>query len=308
MSLSLYEKMFYEAYRIRLVEEKIAEIYSSDKIQSPVHLSIGQEHIPVSFCQSLLKTDLVFGTYRGHALYLAKGGNLNKMMAELYGKKTGCGGGKAGSMHLSEASVGMMGCSAIVATTIPNAVGAALAAKIKRSSQVILVFFGEGSTGNGVYHESLNFAAKHSLPILFVCENNNFSIYTEVDKIHSYQVSSHARSYGIDCQFIEDGYDMVKLKNLADDVIGKIKNGNGPQLLEIKTYRGKQHVGPSYDYDIGYRPNSQLVDWHAVDPLIQDKSLIEKYRDQINREIEASMLYADSSPDPDLEDLYNHVI
>ncbi|MCG9875862.1 MAG: thiamine pyrophosphate-dependent dehydrogenase E1 component subunit alpha [Leptospiraceae bacterium] len=308
MSLSLYEKMFYEAYRIRLVEEKIAEIYSSDKIQSPVHLSIGQEHIPVSFCQGLQKTDLVFGTYRGHALYLAKGGNLNKMMAELYGKKTGCGGGKAGSMHLSEASVGMMGCSAIVATTIPNAVGAALAAKIKKSSQVILVFFGEGSTGNGVYHESLNFAAKHSLPILFVCENNNFSIYTNVDKIHSYQVSTHARSYGIHCQFIEDGYDMIKLKNLADDVIGKIKQGYGPQLLEIKTFRGKQHVGPAYDYDIGYRPNSQMTDWQAVDPLIQDKTLIEKYKEQINLEIEASMIFADSSPDPDLEDLYNHVI
>lgn len=308
MNSDAYEKLFFNALRIRLVEEKIAELYPTDKIQSPVHLSIGQEHIPVGVCYGLRNEDLVFGTYRGHALYLAKGGSLNKMMAELYGKKTGCGGGKAGSMHLSEASVGVMGCSAVVATTIPNAVGSALASKIRGTDQVVIVFFGEGSTGNGVYHESINFASKHKLPILFICENNNFSIYTRVSEIHSYSIIDHAKSYGIETTFIEDGYNLLDIMSKSKILIEKIKNGFGPQLLEIITYRYKQHVGPSDDYNIGYRDISELQRWQKKDPLINDKLLIDKFKPKIDSEILEAIDFAEKSPYPNEEDLYTNVI
>ena len=158
---NLYEDLFYKALRIRLVEECVIELYPSDKIQSPVHLSIGQEAVAVGVCQSLRPTDLLFCSYRSHAFYLAKGGDLDQMMAELYGKVTGCCEGKGGSMHLAAPEVGLMGASAIVASTIPHAVGAALAAKRLNKGHVIVAAFGDGATDEGAYHESLNFAVLH---------------------------------------------------------------------------------------------------------------------------------------------------
>ena len=205
----------FDCYRIRKIEEKISEIYHSDKIQSPVHLSNGQEAVAVGICHHLKKTDLVFGTYRGHALYLAKGGSLRKMMAELFGKSSGCSKGKGGSMHLADKENGVMGCSAIVSSTIPHAVGAAYAAKLKKTGGIIVCLFGEGATGEGVYHESLNFASKHKLPILFVCENNEWAIFTKVAEVHAFEPYQHAMSYGIPVNLLEKGWDVEKVYNVA---------------------------------------------------------------------------------------------
>ena len=174
----LSDTLFYQALRIRLVEERIIELYPTDKIQSPVHLSIGQEAVAVGVCRSLRTTDLLFSSYRSHAFYLAKGGDLRTMFAELFGRVTGCCGGKAGSMHLAAPEVGFMGASAVVASTIPHAVGAALAAqRLKRTDQVIVVAFGDGATEEGVYHESLNFAGLHKLPLVLLCENNGLAVH-----------------------------------------------------------------------------------------------------------------------------------
>ena len=165
---SLHASLYRSLYRIRRVEEEIARIYPSDKIKSPVHLSIGQEAVSVGVCEALHRDDIVFGTYRNHALYLAKGGDLKAMMSELYGKATGCAKGKGGSMHLVDIAAGVMGGSAIVATTLPQAVGYALAAQLQGRPQMVVSFFGDGAVEEGAFHESLNFAALRKLPVIFI--------------------------------------------------------------------------------------------------------------------------------------------
>src|SRR5262245_10762295 len=174
----MQEQLYRSLYRIRRVEEEIARVYPTDKIKSPVHLSIGQEAVSVGICAALEPSDVVFGTYRGHALYLAKGGDLKQMIAELYGKVTGCARGKGGSMHLIDPEAGVMGASAVVGTTIANAVGYAYALLLRQSRSIVVSFFGDGATEEGVFAESLNFAVLRQLPILFVCENNQYAIHT----------------------------------------------------------------------------------------------------------------------------------
>jgi pyruvate dehydrogenase E1 component alpha subunit len=307
LDLDEYELLFREALRIRRVEERIAEVYPTDKIQSPVHLSIGQEHISVGVCRHLERSDLVYGTYRGHALYLAKGGDLRRMIAELYGKATGCGAGKAGSMHLSDSTVGMMGASAIVASTIPHAVGSALAAKLRGSGQLTVCFFGEGATGAGVYHESLNFAAVRRLPILFVCENNSLAIHSRVPELHAFDVAVHAAAFSIRAEKIEDGMDLQEISGAARRLTAEIRHGGGPRLLEIRTYRYRQHVGPLEDYDLGYRDRSELVRWQSRDPLIQRADLVDKFDPAIQAEIDDAFAFAEASAFPAPEDLFTHV-
>src|SRR5262250_1606851 len=174
----MYERFYKSLYRVRRVEEEIAAIYSTDKIKSPVHLSIGQEAVAVGVCEALRPNDIVFGTYRSHAAYLAKGGDLNRMIAELYGKATGCAKGKGGSMHLIDVAAGVFGASAVVGTTIPHAVGYAYALRLRREDRVVLCVFGDGAVDEGVFYESLNFASLKRLPVLFACENNAYAIHT----------------------------------------------------------------------------------------------------------------------------------
>src|SRR5260221_8901456 len=161
----MHERFFRALYRIRRVEEEVAKAYPTDKIKSPVHLSIGQEAVSVGVCEALRPDDIVFGTYRGHALYLAKGGDLKAMVAELFGKATGCTKGKGGSMHLIDPDAGVMGTSAVVGTTIANAAGYAYALKIRKSNAVVVSFFGDGATEEGVFSETLNFAVLKQLPM-----------------------------------------------------------------------------------------------------------------------------------------------
>src|SRR5439155_16472388 len=191
---SLYRKL----RLIRRAEEEIARIYPSDKIKSPVHLSIGQEAVSVGVCDVLRPDDVVSGTYRSHAGYMAKGGDLRALFAELYGKDTGCARGKGGSMHLVDINRYILGTSAVVGTTIPIAVGYALAVKREGHGRVVAAFFGDGATEEGVFYESLNFAALHRLPVLFVCENNVLAIHTPIEKRWATrQLCERVRTYGI---------------------------------------------------------------------------------------------------------------
>ena len=294
-----YEELFYKALRIRLVEERIVEIYPTDKVQSPVHLSIGQEAVAVGICQSLKITDLLFGSYRGHAFYLAKGGSLQEMFAELWGKATGCGHGKAGSMHLLAPEVGMPVSSAVVASTIPHAIGAALAAKHRGLDQLAVTVFGDGATEEGVYHESLNFVSLHQLPAILVCENNGLAVHSKLDARHSFQIIEHAKSYGIPTVQCPEGYDFMEIDRVFSQVAEEVRQKRSPYFIEILTHRYKEHVGPGDDWDAGYRSRNELEKWQAKDPLILNQELVGKYRPAILEEIEEAVEFAENSPWPE---------
>jgi len=300
---NLYEKLFYQSLRIRLVEEKVSEIYPSDKIQSPVHLSIGQEALAVGICNNLLVTDLVYTSYRCHAYYLAKGGNLNEMFAELYGKVTGCGKGKAGSMHLASKEVNFMGSSAVVAATISHAVGSALASKRLKKGQVSVAVFGDGASEEGAYHESLNFAATFKLPVIFVCENNGLAIHSKIEQRHSFVVHEHAKAYGVKSVYIEKGYDFEEIDAVMKDVVKEVRETGLPYVVEIKTYRYKEHVGIGDDHYVPYRSVAEFEEWQKNDPLIQNTELINKYAGQINDEVLKAVTFAEESPFPADEEL-----
>lgn len=305
-------RFYRQIRRIRRVEEVVIELYPTDKIKSPVHLSIGQESVSVGVCEALRPTDIVFGTYRGHALYLAKGGGMNAMMAELYGKADGCARGKAGSMHLVDIPAGMMGTSAIVATSIPQAVGYAFAIKRRRSDAVVVCFFGEGAMDEGVWHESMNFAALKKLPVLFVCENNNYAIYSNVkDRMAGGQVCARAATYGIPAVRIERGDTRQVFAQTAADAAA-IRAGSGPRFIEAMTCRWRDHVGPGEDRVHRYRPDAELDAWIAADEMKTLGALLQPAaRDAIDREVEAELAaaiaFAEQSPYPDNREIFDHV-
>ena len=303
-----FEKLFRAALRIRMVEERIIVLYPSDKIQSPVHLSIGQEAVAVGACESLSPTDLVFGTYRSHAFYLAKGGDIRQMFAELFGKSTGCCGGKGGSMHLAAPEVGLMGASAVVASTIPHAVGAALASKRLGKGQVVVAVFGDGAMDEGVYHESLNFAALHLVPMIFLVENNSLAVHSPVESRHSFSTLTHARAYGIPARRIEEGYDFIRVADTVSEIVREVRMTKKPQLIEIRTFRFKEHVGVGEDYDSGYRDRKDLEAWQALDPLSVDIGLRQRLETEIAREIDDAVKFAEESSWPGREALLQDVI
>lgn len=307
-SSSTYERLFYRALRIRRVEQRVADLYPSDKIQSPVHLSIGQEAVAVGACEPLRPTDLVFGTYRSHAFYLAKGGSLPGMFAELYGKGTGCCGGKGGSMHLAAPEVGLMGSSAVVASTIPHAVGAALAAQRLGKDQVIVAVFGDGAMDEGVYHESLNFASLHGVPVIFLVENNSLAVHSRVEVRHAFATMAHAAVYGVPARRIEEGWDFVRVAKEFGSVVAHVRQHRTPQLVEVATFRYREHVGVGEDFDAGYRQRDELEAWQRKDPLVTDQRLVEKLLPEIEREIDEAVQFAEESPWPGSEELLSDVI
>jgi len=304
---NIYEELFFLALKIRLVEEKVIDLYPSDKIQSPVHLSIGQEAVAVGVCRSLTPSDLLFSSYRGHAFYMAKGGDLRAMFAELCGKVTGCCEGKGGSMHLAAPEVGMMGASAIVASTIPHAVGAALAAKLLKKEQVIVAVFGDGAVDEGVYHESLNIAALHALPVIFLFENNGLAVHSRMADRHSFNVLDHVKTYNIPVHLIEEGYDFVRVDQEFRKIVDLVRDTSTPQFVEIRTYRYKEHVGVADDFEAGYRSRQELEDWKANDPLVINQDLVNKFTPVIAAEIDDAVMFAEQSPWPGQSDLLKDV-
>jgi pyruvate dehydrogenase E1 component alpha subunit len=288
---------------IRRAEEEVARIYPSDKIKSPVHLSIGQESVAVGVCDVLGPKDAVSGTYRGHATYLAKGGSLKGMMAELYGKDTGCARGKGGSMHLIEAEANVLGSSAVVGTTIPIAMGWALAAQKRKTGAVIAAFLGDGATEEGAFYESLNFASLHKLPIVFVCENNGYAIHTPLSKRWATQhLCQRVATYDIPTFNIEDG-DVFSIRNVASWAVDTARKGGGPTFMECRIYRWREHVGPGDDYHIGYRQKTELEPWMQTDQIDKVGAMLDaETRAGIDRTVEAEIAeavdFAEKSPFP----------
>lgn len=302
-----YRELFYEALRIRLVEEKIIELYPSDLIQSPVHLSIGQEAVAVGVCANLNQDDWIFINYRGHAFYLAKKGPMPELFAELMGRKTGQSRGKAGSMHLASPDQGVMGASAVVGSTISHAVGAALISKIKKESKIFITNFGDGALEQGVLHESLNFASLYKTPVLFLCEDNNLAVHSPPSERRAFSIEELVSSYGIPYFEIDHGYDFIGVKNQSKKAIGIVREARTPVFLKVNTARYKEHVGPGEDFNAGYRSRAEMDKWKALDPLIVDNALFEEFFGKISEEIEDAVQFAINSPSPSKEDLLTDV-
>jgi len=309
-----YAKFYKSLYRIRRVEEEIARVYPTDKIKSPIHLSIGQEAVSVGVCEALLPEDVVFGTYRSHAYFLAKGGNLKGMIAEQFGRSTGCAKGKGGSMHLADIAHGVMGASAVVGTTIPNAVGYAYALKLQRKKAIVVSFFGDGATDEGVFHESLNFAALKNVPLIFVCENNSYAIHTHISRRQSRPDSLVQRvsTYGIPAERIE-GNDVLKVYERVSKATKALRNGqSGPFFFECLTYRWKEHVGPGEDYQLCYRSREEAEPWIANDQVKRLSELVsvaerQRIDSEVETEIQEAFAFAEASPFPERDELFTDV-
>jgi TPP-dependent pyruvate/acetoin dehydrogenase alpha subunit len=307
--------LYYRMLRIRLIEEKIADLYAEQQMRCPVHLCIGQEAIAVGVCANLLRRDYLLSNHRSHGHYLAKGGDLKRLLAEIYGKATGCSRGKGGSMHLVDLSAGILGTTPIVAGIIPIATGAAFGTKLQGKSNVTAVFLGEAATEEGVFVESLNFASLKKLPVLFVCENNFFSVYSplSVRQPAGRDNLSIVKAMGIKGEK-GDGNNVIEVDNLAKKAVAHIRKGKGPYYLEFKTYRWREHCGPNFDNDLGYRTEKEFQKWKRKCPIdVLEKILlkenilsfakIDNFKQNIRQEIDTAVSFAKSSPFPESEEM-----
>lgn len=314
------KRLYYQMLRIRKVEEKIAELYAEREMRCPVHLCIGQEAVGVGVCASLSRHDYVLSSHRSHGHYLAKGGDLKAMMAELYGKVTGCSQGKGGSMHLVCLCKGFLGATPIVGSSIPIAVGAAWGSVMRGHQRVTVAFFGDAAVEEGVFHESINFAALKELPVIFVCENNLYSVYSplSVRQPEGREVFWLAKGHGVE-SYQGDGNDVIEVYKLAERAVRKARQGGGPTFLEFKTYRWREHCGPCYDNNLGYRTEEEFQGWKRCCPIemlrgrlltdgILHKQDIEDMVSRVESEIEDAVAFAKESPFPPerclLEDVY----
>ncbi len=310
--VDMYRKML----TIRVFEYKVKDLFAQGKIVGAVHLSIGEEAVPVGVCSALKKGDYVLSNHRGHGHCIALGVDVKRMMAELFGRETGVCKGKGGSMHLADFSVGMLGASAIVGGGLPLAVGAGLSSKMQKTNQVTVVFFGDGAANQGTFHESLNLAAIWRLPVLFVCENNQYAESTPVTKVMlAKNVSDRAVAYGIPGKVV-DGMDVTAVHEAVEEAAGKAREGQGPSLLECKTYRYLGHEeGDPYTT---YRSEAEVEEWKKKDAINRfRKTLIEKsvlteneaveIENDVKKLVEDAIKFADESPWPKPEEALKDV-
>jgi TPP-dependent pyruvate/acetoin dehydrogenase alpha subunit len=271
--ISMYQSML----RIRRVEESLAERFQEHEISAALHLCIGQEAVPVGVSVHLDERDLVFSGHRYHGHYLAKGGNLKSLLGEIFHRVNGSFQGHAGSMYALDRRVGFVANSPIVAGSIPMAVGAAWAAKLRGESKIVVAYFGDAALEQGVFFESLNFAALHKLPIVFVCEDNGYAVYTALkDRQPPRIINALANAYGIPC-FAGDGNDVLTVFNLAHSAIGSARNGMGPQFMHFETHRWREHCGPHFDDDLGYRSEGELENWLSRCPINMAKQELDNH-------------------------------
>lgn len=301
------DSLLKDCFFIRKVEEKVIDLYPSDLIQSPVHLSIGQEAVAVGICSALANNSKIFINYRGHAFYLARGGDLKSFFAELMGRQSGFAKGKAGSMHLAAPEVGIMGASAVVASSIPHAVGYALANKLKGDDLgMTAVVFGDGALEAGVVHESLNFASLHGLRVLFICEDNGLAVHARKLERQAFDIKKFVESYGIPYFFDGRGYDPRSIKRSCCESIESVDDG--PVFFHVATTRYKEHVGPQDDFSGGYRTEEELAEWMAKDQLLTHREILEReFGEQMDCVIEEAVYFAKNSPKSSPEELLTDV-
>ena len=307
--------------RIRLCEESLVEPILKEEVKCPVHLCSGQEAIATGVCFALTEKDYVFGTHRSHGHYLAKGGDMRELIAEIYGKEAGCSKGRGGSMHILAPEIGMVGSAPIVAGTIPLALGAALASKIRKEKRVTVSFFGDGAAGEGVLYESLNFAALKKLPIIFACENNFYSTHMPItDCRPENNIFKIGKPFCIQSYKV-DGNDVLKVYEVSKNAVGLCRKDRGPVFIEFMTYRLRGHVGPDDNIQgthTDIRPKEEIEKWRRKDPirkfetfLIKNRILGKEDLERINREtdeeVKDAYRYAKRSPYPNPEELVKYV-
>ena len=312
------KRMLRMMWRIRKAEEAIAEMVESGEARCPCHLYIGQEAIATGVSEALRDSDTVWGGHRSHGHYLAKGGSLEGLFAEVLGAETGCSRGRGGSMHLAAPERGMLGTVPIVAATIPLAVGAALAAKMRGSGEVAVAYFGDGTLEEGHVHESLNLAALYRLPVLFVCENNLYSSHMHWRERRVADNLDQAGAFHSVPGVRVDGNDVEAVLAAATKAVQNARSGGGPTLLEMRTFRWRGHVGASTDIDVGLRRRGELVDWLKRDPIQRAASRLADLEptdfdpaqliEEVDREVQQALDAARSAPLPSPTRVLEHVM
>lgn len=315
--LELLWELYSTMVRIRAAEERLADLVEAGEVRCPCHLSIGQEAIAAGVCRPLEPEDTVWGGHRSHGHYLAKGGDLDQMFAEIFGKALGCAAGRGGSMHLLAADVGILGTVPLVAATIPLAVGAALASKLRRDGRVAVAFFGDGAMEEGHCHESMNLAALYRLPVVFVCENNFYASHMALaERRAADNLVKTADAHAIPGDVV-DGNDVLAVYDAAVRAIGRARAGEGPTFLECRTFRWRGHVGASWDMDVGIRRRNELQAWLARDPIARlrgvltsagvDAAALDTLDRRVADEMRAAVEFARTAPYPSPEDVTAHV-
>jgi len=312
------KNLYRQMYLIRRTEEVIAELYPQQQMRCPVHLCIGQEAAPVGVCNALEVSDYAFSTHRSHGHYLAKGGSLPALFAELYGRKTGCSMGKGGSMHLIDREAGFLGATPILGGTISLAAGAAWSSSLRGDGRVTAAFFGDAAVEEGIFYEAANFAALKKLPLLLVCENNGLSTVSPLSVRQPASRSLPELAQGIGMTALSgDGNDVLEINRLALQAVDAARAGQGPVFIELATYRWFEHCGPGYDLDLGYRTREELEAWQKRCPLIRLRSEMQRHggwdaavmsgiETEVQLEIEEAVKFAQDSPYPDDDLLLAH--
>ncbi len=312
--VELYRAML----RIRRIEEDIERRYHEDQMKTPIHLVIGQEATSVGCAAALRRTDLLYSSHRTHGNYLAKGGDLTAMLCEMHCRINGCVGSRGGSMHLIDPEVGMAGTSAIVGGAIPIATGAALAATLKGEDRVVVVFFGEAATEEGVCAESLNFAALKQLPIVFFCENNFYSVQSPLaTRQPPRSLRAWADAHGVPA-FLVDGVNVLAVCDVATAAVERARRGGGPSFIEAPVYRLRAHGGAGDDSHTGYRDEAERRAWEPLCPVallgdvleargLLTRDAIDAMEREMADEIADAFRVALASPHPTAEDLPRHV-
>ena len=318
LSKDTLKQLFTVMQTIRSLEERVAALYCEQEMKCPVHLCTGQEAIAAGVCAHLLKEDTIFSTHRSHGHCIAKGMDLKPLAAELYGRTTGCAGGRGGSMHLVDPEHGIPGTTAIVGGCIPLAVGAALSAVLQKQRRVSVAFFGDGAADEGAFSESLNFASLKRLPVVFVCENNHYATNSpRTARQPLVPIADRAIAYGMPGG-TGDGNDVVQVYRLAGEAVERARSGGGPTLLELRTYRWKGHVGPTSDIESGCRPADEHEEWLAKCPLDRFRKHLHengimtvaetgRITAGVEQQVDEAMAFGKAGPQPDPATLLDHV-
>jgi acetoin:2,6-dichlorophenolindophenol oxidoreductase subunit alpha len=314
-------EMYITMTTIRACEESFVPGILDGTIKCPVHLYSGEEAVAVGVCKALNKQDYVFGTHRSHGHFLAKGGSLRELVAEVYCRETGCSHGRGGSMHLIDPEHGVLGAAPIVAGTISLALGAALAARIRGDGRVVVSFFGDGATGEGVLYEAMNFAAVKGLAIIFACENNLYSTHMPISEIRvGTPIVQVASPFEIPAYTV-DGNDLVAVYESAVDIVAACRAGGGPAFVEYLTYRMRGHVGPNDNIQgtqTDIRPAREIDDWRARDPIARFQAFaletgaltareLSQALEAVGREVRDAHRFASTSPRPDETEIDRYV-
>jgi pyruvate dehydrogenase E1 component alpha subunit len=308
--------LLYQMELIRSFEEKVEKLFQQGKIHGTMHLCIGQEATAVGACAVLEPRDKIISTHRGHGHCIAKDADIKRMMAELLGRETGYCKGKGGSMHIADLDMGNLGANGIVAAGLPIATGAALTSKMKNLGYVVVCFFGDGASNEGAFHESLNLAAIWDLPVIFFCENNQYAMSGSIKEMVKIEhIADRAAAYGIPCKVI-DGNNLFEVMESTEEAVKRARNGEGPTLIEAKTYRWRGH---SRSDARKYRTREEEAEWrNNRDPiaifrnrLIEDGVITEEdyqaIQERVRQEVEAAVEFAENSPMPSLDTLEEDV-